>query len=443
MKGGSIMISLRQAHARYTLNGFPSVRTIVRNVSEQSLLRALIKYRHMAYDRNLGTIRRLFEGGTSEEEEDRALAILVASENAAELIFYVNNLTWDTLDDELDESDLDQIAQRLRDLLDQRDYIVHSILRRYIGNPETLQDRPIQEILHAATGLSPDRRHALTDEVVFGRIALLDGVAVRALRGLPTGVREFKAVIDFIQATQQHLAAELFQLSWEVFYTDRICSQLQRGECSLLLKTLPELVDPSFSAGRRFAFFDMLRRWEKEFLAFEALVNALGDERQKADMRNFMEKRRLFMDNFPQQLPPAPGGLATAIQNILNVISGVTGGFQELVAAVQIVAQTVGGFNIPELFGTADDDIAVNATNSISQDLLARLPFGYKLELINRMMDGAVEDEEEQAILRILKDSKARSAAEFLQLAAAVTWERLFNKFDGSEYDELEGLFNF
>jgi hypothetical protein len=99
------------------------------------------------------------------------------------------------------------------------------------------------------------------------------------------------------------------------------------------------------------------------------------------------------------------------------------------------------------LFGTDADDLAVMATNELhARGLLQFLPFTYKLELIKRMAGtgtDAVEDDEEQATLKILRVSKDRSAAELLQLAAGRSWEILFGAFEGAEYDDLEKLFVF
>jgi hypothetical protein len=54
---------------------------------------------------------------------------------------------------------------------------------------------------------------------------------------------------------------------------------------------------------------------------------------------------------------------------------------------------------------------------------------------------GAVENDDEQGILRVLRDTKTRSAAEFLQLAQSATWETLDSSFQGDDFDELAELF--
>ena len=41
----------------------------------------------------------------------------------------------------------------------------------------------------------------------------------------------------------------------------------------------------------------------------------------------------------------------------------------------------------------------------------------------------------------VLRETKARSAAEFLQLGQSATWETLDSSFNGEQYDNLEALF--
>jgi hypothetical protein len=59
------------------------------------------------------------------------------------------------------------------------------------------------------------------------------------------------------------------------------------------------------------------------------------------------------------------------------------------------------------------------------------------------MLDGPTLDEDEDAILTILRETKTRSPAEFLQLTASATWEALDTDFNGEQYDQLEALFRF
>jgi len=392
----------------------------------------------------LKKVRYLFSGSTSEAEEDQALAMILGADYADEIIFLINSLSWQTLIDELDEPDLDQIAVKLSRSLDRRDYRVRAILKRtLLSEAEALQSKSTNELIAISATIPFEIRQEVADEIVSNRDRFLDGVAVMALRGLPTSVREFKLLIDFIQATGQHRPAELSQIGWEVFYTERICSQLARAEVRLLFLTLPELLDLNQPQVRRIAHFEMLTRWEREFVAFEQLVKVLGNERQKTDVRKFMETRRLFLDNFPPA-PQQPSAIQQALQTIASALNSVADGFHDVADAVRAIAQAIDELSLSKLAGTASDAEAVDATNSLfGRDLLAPVTFDSKLQLINNLLDGAAEDEEEQAILKILQESRKRSVPEFMQLVAGATMEKLLNSFDGQEGDDLVGLFTF
>jgi len=102
-------------------------------------------------------------------------------------------------------------------------------------------------------------------------------------------------------------------------------------------------------------------------------------------------------------------------------------------------------------------DILNNIANDIARDVtdgldsigtdrgshIAFLPFAYKVPLIGDMLKGSTDDDDEQAILRILRTSKSRSRAEYCQLVASAGWEQFDSSFDGSEYGDLETLFSF
>jgi hypothetical protein len=275
-----------------------------------------------------------------------------------------------------------------------------------------------------------------------------------ALRGLPPFVGEFKLILDTAAGSELYRTAELQRLSWEVFYTDLICAQLARGEYRLLQQTLTDLFNPGSQQFpfpvRNVALFNMLRRWDRHFVAMERLISVLGSERQKADVRRYMKTRKLFMDNFPVlQQPPAPpaGFLAAiqqAIQSITTTLNEVAGTFQNLVDAVQAIVTTIDNINADQLLGNTGDDAARAAVSTMStQGLLAILPAEYKVQLINKMLDGPTLDEDEDAVLTILRETKTRSPAEFLQLTASATWEALDTDFNGEQYDQLEELFQF
>jgi hypothetical protein len=448
--------TLRAFYAGFFLPDRGSLREFCKPTREIFLRGAIRDHRKLFFN-NLSPFDKiddLFSGGTSEEEEDEALNLLLGCSRADDLIDLVNKLTWDRLDDELDESDLTQIMDRLKVLLDRRDYLIGFLLRWFflVENERLPSMDSVNNLIPFATSRTTEVRHSVADQSLNQRDAVLDGLALMALRGLPTFVGEFKLILDTAAGSELYRTAELQRLSWEVFYTDLICTQLARGEYHLLQKTLTDLFnDQQFPFPvRNVALFNMLRQWDRHFVAMERLISILGSERQKADVRRYMETRKLFMDNFPVlQQPPAPptGFLAAiqqAIQSITTTLTGVAGTFQDLVGAVQAIVTTIDNISAPDLLGANDDDMARAAVNTMStQGLLSILPALYKVELINKMLDGPTLDEDENAILTILRETKTRSPAEFLQLTASATWEALDTDFNGEQYDQLEALFRF
>jgi len=449
------MTTLRAAFQELHPASFPSIRAFCRSVPTGSVQQAITEFINISeqeferrrlklWDSRLSELEDLFGGGTDEEDEDKALSILLSAESSGEFTFYIKSITWSELDDELDEPDLDKIARHLSGLLDRETYFVTLLLRQYLGEPETLLSKRPGDLTDLVAALPALRRQDLADDALNKRDVILNGVALMALRGKTTYVQLFRGVLDFIQSTRQHRPNELLQLSWEVFYTEQICTQLEQGEYRLLLRSLVDLVNPALAPAQRIAFLHILSiRLEREFKAMQALINAIGSERQKNDMRTYMERRIPFL-NASNPLPVTPNSIQEAIQTILASINGVSGGFQDLIAAVQSIVQSFTGISSPDLFNTRGDDKAVNVTNQLEESLLGCLPSQYKLALINEALSGVAEDEEEQAVLKILEASKNRpSVAEFLQLVAGETWEKLDSNLNGEEHNSLVALFNF
>ena len=376
----------------------------------------------------------------------------LGSTRTAELIFLINKLTWDQLHFELDEPALTQIIERLKVLLDRRDYLVGFLLRWFfLVENEALERIDLNVLASFASSRTAEVRHSFADQSLNQRDAVLDGIAQMGLRQRATNFREYKQALDSVAGSELYRALELQQLSWEVFYTDRICTELGRGEYKLLLTTLADLFNdrnPQFPIPN-IALFNMLRRWERHFVAMEGIIELLGDVRQNADFKRFMNARRNFMDNFPPVPPSSPGAFLAAIQQAIQNLSEVVANtFEDLKDAVQAVATTINNFNAPQLFGSSDDNKARNVVNSMSgAGGLAFLPTDYKVELNNRMLESSIVDgvldDDELAILTVLRETKTRSPAEFLQLAQSATWETLDSRFHGAEVDQLKELFKF
>ncbi|MFF4550781.1 hypothetical protein ACFY1J_42560 [Streptomyces sp. NPDC001406] len=459
--------TLRSFYADLFMPARGSLRLFTDEKATRSLRTAIHDHQHglllgrVLRDEILAVIDELFDGATSEEEEDIALQHLLDSSRASDLAFLVNKLTWSGLDDELDQTDLNRIMDRLMVLMDRHDYLVGFLLRWFfLVDDNSLPNIDLVNVLTPfAASRSTEVRHSFADQCLIPtqRDAVLNGIAVMALRLRDPHLREFKLALDSAAGPELYRGVHLQRLSWDAFYTDRICSQLAVGEYRLLLSTLTDLVNPGnpqFPV-QNIALFNMLRRWDRHFLALERAIAIVGTQRQQADVRRFMFTKKLFMDNFPPQ-PPAPGAppaaflapIVAAIQAIQTTLTGVAGSFADLVNAVQAITDAIEDISVGQLLGTIDGDNAMAAVNTMAgEGLLALLPALYKSELLKRVMDGSVldpvGDAREAAVLTVLRDTKTRSQAEFLQIAAGATWQLLDDSIQGSEFDELVQLFKF
>lgn len=404
--------------------------------------------------RRLATIKTLLKlfagitnpaGVTTEAEEDQALALLLGAKSAGELLFLVRSLQWEELDSKLDELDLDQVAQRLVILLNRRDYIVHHFLERFLTDRYPFENITFAEIEDCVTvvfaQLSTEGIEALINTLWNARQLTLDKVCEMALRSFPTHAREFKQVLDRIRTLTNVRRDELDQLGWEVHYTDLICRQMERAEVHLILQTLPELVDPDLPSRRRVAFFEMLRRYSPEITAMEKVVNVVGSTAQKGDMKLFVDALTTFLNNFTAD-PPTPA----LIQTIASFFGSLADTVNELRVATLNAADTIANsLTFGRIFGEVEDDEARAVTQELlAADALVHIATPMKLTLIQRMLDGFTDDDDEQSILHILGQTKnhpeKHSTAAFLQLVAGVGYEPLDFSIDGSEHDEFMNL---
>jgi hypothetical protein len=202
----------------------------------------------------------------------------------------------------------------------------------------------------------------------------------------------------------------------------------------LLLNTLPDLFDPAKSLGQRMALFDSLRRVESTMKAMEKIIHVVGSVRQKSEVTRFESAVRLAM-NTPPTNPPTPG----LIGQLAALFGVVTNQFDALrAAAMDVAAEFAGLISFASLLGTLDDDEARNLTSVLlgeEEGSLATIPTQMKTELINRMVEGATVDDDEQAINNILNATRKQSAAEYLQLIIASRFGELDSAIQGAEFD--------
>jgi hypothetical protein len=391
------------------------------------------------WEDHVGAVKNFFSGGTEEEDEDKALSIIMESESYAELAFMVNKLTWDVLDDELDEHDNTQIAARLSTLRDRDEHAIDTVLRRLALNPGTFAQSQFvdvdQSIHDRVTFLGGPGRLTFAKDLIARRVPLLNSIALFALRSLPTRSREFTVLLVDLASRLPAQALGLRALRWDAFYDNLVCVQLAEARYRLLMATLPDMVDPNRPPEQRRALFDTLNRRDAEFRAMQSFINVLGTVQQRTDVERFMDARQLFMDNFTPA-PPTP----TVIQTIAAFFSSLASEISGLRADVANATQgMINSLTLGDLTDAEKDDKSREAVGVLGQRR-AVLPFQWKALLIRMMEEGNCDDDDEQAILQILTDSKARSIAEFAQLIAAQNWETLSFSFDGQEYEDLEKL---
>jgi hypothetical protein len=394
------------------------------------------------WESHVGACRNLFSGGTDEADEDKALRIIMRSESFRELAFMVEKLSWDVLDDELDEADLTQIAAQLSALRNRVEHAVDAVLRGLALNPSTFAQSQSADvdaaIAQRVVWLGGFGQRALADRLLARRPALLDSIAQFALRGLPTRVREFRVLVDDLASRVPALASDLASLSWSAFYDNRVCGQLEQARYRLLMSTLPDMVDPNLPRQRRRALFDTLdSRRDPELRAMQDFIGAVGTVEQRSDVQRFMDARRLFLDNFTDA-PPTPDVIQRIAAFFDSVASEVVGLRTDVANATQGLIDSL---TLGHLAESEKDDTSREAVGVLSgTGRLAVLATKWKSSMIAMMEEGNCDDDDEQAINEILKASKARSLADFAQLVAAQGWESLSTSFDEQEYDDLELL---
>lgn len=409
-----------------------SLLEFVRSHGQRSVKRAI-------WDARLERIRSFFDGGTDAEEEQKALNILVGADSADELLFLIGGLGFDALDDDLIETDVNLVVVKLSELLDRRDYRVNRVLRRFLEDPLAapgLSSQQLTDLIRTpVTNLDQSRRDELAQEIVDGRDAILDGLANLTMRGLPTNAGALRVLMDHLVSLDGSSSPDVDALSWAVHYTDLICRALARQDVQPIVLALPDMVDPTFSDARRTALLDMLARWERFIVALDSALQLVGEAHQLQAMTSFRDAVGVFVTNFPQTTP-APDALET-ITDFFGPGASDIGGLRSAVAdwGDGIASAIEDAFS---LFNDMSDDDAIVLTNTMfSQDLLWALPLATKVVLMHRILDGAVEDEEEGAILQLLRTTRDHSRAEALQLVGAGTWEIVENRFDGVESDEF------
>jgi hypothetical protein len=385
----------------------------------------------------------LANGATGDDEEDAIRDKMVQSENSYELIRMVAAVDgWAGLDDELPEGHLDPIARQLTQVLDQRDYVVYQLIRRYLillnyNSSPTLGDcfvrllRWPKEYQAAEFDLLLSRKDEILKGVTSATMRQRDKMVAAALV-------HPDVILQYLTATP-HRWSELVALMYEVNYTRRICFSLAKLDIQPLYSEIDDMVEPARTNRERTACRDTCDRLRPEFSAASKAVDIYGENDAKATINRFMRTLMASLDNFPATLP-AP----TAVGAIVAALGAVGNTFSDLLTAITNLPDALtGALTLPGFLKSDGDDNARFLISELqSQGWLAHTAFPVKLNMVNALLSGSTDDDDEDAINRVMEAAKAYDQAELYQLAAAATWESLSSSFDGDEYDALENTLN-
>jgi hypothetical protein len=396
----------------------------------------------------------LASGFTPASEEREIRDLMKNSENSYELIRMVGAIGgWEGLDDELEYGQVDDVAKQLAQVLDQRDYVVYKLIRRYLilldydasPNSPNLGDCFMRLLLWPK-----EFQAAEFDWLLFPsrKAKLLEGIASATMRGRDNMVNAARILPDpvirqYTTATPTpYRSTELIALMHEANYTTLICSSLVKLDYKPLYRVIADMVDPGLTDLQRIACKDTCRDTLRlEFAAAAKAVEVVGSNEAKATVNRFMGTLKAALDNFSPTLPAptAVGAIIAALGQAGDTLSQLLKTITELPAAL------TNAITISNIFGADRDDKARELINELaSQGSLARLAFTIKLEMVNWLLSSSglltidvTTDDEEIAINKVMQAAKDYDKAELYQLAAAATWDSLDSNIQGDEFDEL------
>jgi hypothetical protein len=379
-----------------------------------------------------------------EEDQASILAPLLASSTADELTFSIRHLDWPRLTVLMTPDNLDQILRRLSELLDLRDNRAAAALEVFFDKVAQIEKQGQEDLNEAfrkkLSSMSTSWANSIFDDWILHRNDIVEMVGSLALRGKESHAQTFRRMVLLAGQLSQHRTAELQRLAWEASYSDFVCAQLARLEFSVFMVQLGDLVDATLPAVRRLALFDVLRRWKAAISCLEKAIQIAGSPSQRAAVGRFADSLTIFLDNFDVNVPPAT--LLTTISQLLGVAAAE---IQDLRRTLQEVGNVISEtLTLPHILGTDDDDQAREVARQLfGMGTIALLPASFKGILLDQMLSGHTGGEDEEAILDILRESKKRSLAEFLQLVVEASYDSLDYSIDNNESDQFRGLFAF
>ncbi len=409
--------------------GFRSVLKFVGD--ESSLRRAFWNHRRER-------VSNLFDGGTSEEEERAALAVLLRADSGAECRHYIRSFTWSRFDDELVEQQVTEWAQHIGVQHAQDAHMVARFVRWSVGPTTNVPlDDQIARYRSVWGALSVGRRLDLASWLIENRASLISIGVRMELIGRPNQLASFRELVKIAAADDTVGSDELRFLQWQAFYALRFAEQLRDGQVRLLATTLFDLVDPDLPDVRRRALFDLYQGlFDRTFRALREVIASLGNAEARQRFQRFMEARRIFLDSFPETQPtPA------LIGEVARALGAVAASLDGIAATLAEVGDRVGGINLDSLLNETEDDLARAAINELGRaDLLDALPLNMRVELCRRCLEGFADSDDEQAVHRVIQNTWPASLCERYLLVSALTWDALSYSFDGDETDNLETL---
>jgi hypothetical protein len=381
-------------------------------------------------------VYELADGYTSGDEEDAIRDVMVSSENSYELIRLVAAIDgWDDLDDELPTGHIDPISSQLAQVLDQRDYIIYKLIRRYLILLDYNTSPTLGDCLDALMRWPAQYHKDEIDYILSLKPELLRGVASASMRDRTNMVNSARVALTVIQAYIALMPPrfnEVVALMHEVNYTTTIGAALVALNYDPLYAVVADMVNPSLTNAQRIACRDTCIRMQLEFSAAAKAVALVGSNESKSTVDRFMAALKAALDNFSPALP-APNAIAP----ILAALGAAGNTFAALITAITNLPDLL-SFTLPDLLDTNGDDEARNLVSELhAQGLLPYTSFKIKLTLINAAIDGMTLDDDEIAILRVMEAAKSHDQAEMYQLVAGATWESLSSDMHGQEYNDL------
>ncbi len=384
----------------------------------------------------------LASGATDDDDELAIRDAMKGSENSYELIRMVYAMGgWAGMDDELEEAQLDPVAARLAQVLDQRDYVPWQMIRRALFILDYDTGPVLGDVFLRVLQWPVEFQPAEFDLILGRKSDLLRTVASATLRRRDSMVRAARilpGIIGIYDALAPHREDELVRLMHEVNYTTRICASLEMMRYDDLYNVLLDMADPAITDARqRLACRDRVDGLHLEFAAAEGAVQYAGSGEAKATIGRFMLARKAALDTFAPAVPPA-----TILTAIAGAIGSAAATLADLKTAILDLPDTIStSLTLPSLTGSdADDNARIMVSNAQAQNWLSRIPTAVKSQVINACLSGFTDDDDEIAINAVLSAARDYDQAELYQLAAAATWESLSSSIDGDEYDDLENI---